>query len=451
MITKEYIIQQKNNRNAITLVSLVLTIIILMILITITTILIFNNQFLDLTKYTKTATITEQLREEKEHYLDGKKLSNGLDAEDITPPSATEFEQKVGGTFEFKNDILYYNNQKTNITKAQYDDWFKYQPPPPPTQPTIPSDLKVGDTIIYDPTKDVTDASKLTYISPKDQNGYGEQTITATSNHNEWVVISTSGGQVKMMSKEPIDGIEGGTDEGGNTQGFTLEGGKGYLYAEEELHKACSVFGHGKGAGKISTKYTVENPYIGEAEERTLSGSGARSLTKEDIVKIMKGNDAKDFTDEEKKIFDPNYKTSVTSEVYYPTKVSTKESRESNDKKSFTKDFYYIRKDEYTNYAKSETKTARDALENSIFKDKNYWYGSRCVNMVWSSSNFCVGSVNSGGVGAGCLFWRRYQFGQCVFLGVWPKTCGYLGFQCGYSRDKLRKWSMGNKISFKKM
>lgn len=129
MITKEYIIKQKNNRNAITLISLVLTIVILMILATIITVLVVNNQFIDLTKNTKVATITEQLREEKEHYLDGKKLSSDLNAQDNTPPNATEFEQKVGGTFEFKNNILYYNNQKTNITKAQYDDWFKYQPP----------------------------------------------------------------------------------------------------------------------------------------------------------------------------------------------------------------------------------------------------------------------------------------------------------------------------------
>ena len=441
MITKEYIIQQKNNRNAITLVSLVLTIIILMILITITTILIFNNQFLDLTKYTKTATITEQLREEKEHYLDGKKLSNGLDAEDITPPSATEFEQKVGGTFEFKNDILYYNNQKTNITKAQYDDWFKYQPPPPPTQPTIPSDLKVGDTIIYDPTKDVTDASKLTYISPKDQNGYGEQTITATSNHNEWVVISTSGGQVKMMSKEPIDGIEGGIDGNGNTHGFTLKGGKGYLYAEEELHKACSVFGHGKGAGKISTKYTVGNPYIGEAEERTLSGSGARSLILSDIVSVIKG-EGQDFTDEEKKSFNSSYKTKVSSEVYYPTKVSTKENGSSDDKKSFTHDYYSISKDEYTNYAKSETKTARDALVNSIFKDKYYWYGSRCVSIILSDAYFSVSIVSSSGVYARRLFLRRCRFSQCEFLGAGPKTCSI--FRRKYDR-KTSSRSMEDK------
>ncbi|MGP1608425.1 MAG: hypothetical protein ACTTGJ_01050 [Clostridium sp.] len=69
---------------------------------------------------------------------------------------------------------------------------------------------QVGDTVIYDPTKGVTNTSKLTYTSYKGTarnggNGYGTQTITAKSNHNEWIVISNSNNQIKVMSKGLIN------------------------------------------------------------------------------------------------------------------------------------------------------------------------------------------------------------------------------------------------------
>lgn len=97
----------------------------------------------------------------------------------------------------------------------------------------------MGDTIIYDPTKGVTDQFKLTYTSQKGTaktggNGYGTQTVTAKDNQNEWIVISTANNQVKVMAKEPICDVIGG--EGSQ---FTFRNALGWLYAEEELHKAC--------------------------------------------------------------------------------------------------------------------------------------------------------------------------------------------------------------------
>ena len=101
----------------------------------------------------------------------------------------------------------------------------------------IPSDLKVGDIIIYDPTKGVSNQSKLTYTSKKGTaktggNGHNNQTITAKSNQNEWIVLSKANNQIKVISKEVIGDVNGG-----NNNQFTLYGGIGWLYAEEELHK----------------------------------------------------------------------------------------------------------------------------------------------------------------------------------------------------------------------
>ncbi|MGP1608543.1 MAG: type II secretion system protein [Clostridium sp.] len=419
MITKEYIIKQKNNRNAITLISLVLTIVILMILATIITVLVVNNQFIDLTKNTKVATITEQLREEKEHYLDGKKLSSDLNTQDNTPPNATEFEQKVGGTFEFKNNILYYNNQKTNITKAQYDDWFKYQPPstpptPPTPPPTIPKDLKVGDTIIYNPTKGVTDTSKLTYTSQKGTaktsgNGYGTQTVTIDQTAKEWVVISIHNNQIKVMSKEPVKEVTGGEE----ANKFTLKGGIGWLYAEEELHKACSIYGYGKGAKQVVTTYQIGNYQVpGEAQTRILIGSGARSMTMEDIVKIMKGEAYTDFTDAEKKLLDIFYKPGVKSrEERYPTiNGYYVEYGTGKDIKKFDNEFYSITSN--SGYSEElvpdiDVKENKTKLKNYIFKDNSYFLASPCIFVNMSDPEFNVRYVRSSSVWGDTLVSHR--------------------------------------------
>ena len=426
--------------NGIVLATLIITMIILSIILSITFAITLKNPSLQqllpgIRKRNIEKIYQEQLdaRIQQEKFTGNEETDNNKVHQIITeivqrehtivgeiPKYTTGFEHDYTFTIQEKN-----KNIKLEITlksKPELNSALQQVSMDSGYTKTIPLPLpKVGDTIIYDPTKGVTDQSKLTYISPKEQNGYGEQKIIAKPENKEWVVISTSGGQVKMMSKEPIDGIEGGRNGGGNKQGFTLKGGKGYLYAEEELHRMCSVFGHGKGAGKISTKYTVGNQYIGEAEERTLSGSGARSLILSDIVSVIKG-EGQDFTDKEKKSFNSDYKTSVSSEVYYPTKVSTKENGTSDDKKSFTEDRYGISKDQYTNYAKSETKTAREALVNSIFKYKQYWYASRFVSAYSGYAYFRVGFVYSIYVDTVYLF-CRCRFSRCVG----PKTCGLFG------------------------
>ena len=216
--------------------------------------------------------------------------------------------------------------------------------------PTVPTELQVGDTIIYDPIKGVTDQSKLTYTSQKGTpktggNGHGTQTVTAKSTNNEWVVISKANNQIKVMSKLPIGDVIGGKDNK-----FTFKGGTGWLYAEEELHKACSVFGHGKGTLKTTTTYQIGNYHVsGEAKTRTLNNSGARSMTMEDIVKIMKGDNYTKFTDAEKKLLNSDYMnpSNKSPESYYPTISSENENGSSTITKRFDNERYDIDKSEY--------------------------------------------------------------------------------------------------------
>ena len=261
------------------------------------------------------------------------------------------------------------------------------------TNNTIPADLQVGDTIIYDPTKGVLDQSKLTYTS-QITTGYLSQIINAKSTNNEWIVISIANNQIKVMSKELIETVNPALDKR-----FILEGGIGWLYAEEELHKACSIYGHGKGTQKITTTYQIGNYQVpGEAKTKTLIGSGARSMTMVDIVQIMKGNSYIDFTADEKKLFNSHYmdpyKKSI--EVNYPTISSDNEKGSSTNTQSFDNEHYNIDKNRYDNYLVTdiETKKNKEKLKEHIFKNNGYWVASCYVNVSSSIAYFCVRSLN---------------------------------------------------------
>ncbi|MGP1608223.1 MAG: hypothetical protein ACTTGJ_00015 [Clostridium sp.] len=281
------------------------------------------------------------------------------------------------------------------------------------------SGIQVGDIITYDPTKGVTDTSKLTYISPKGTaqtggNGYHRptQTVTIDPTAKEWVVISTHNNQIKVISKESVGGITGGEE----ANQFTLEGGIGWLYAEEELHKACSIYGHGKGAKQITTTYQIGNKYIGEAQSRTLTGSGARSMTIEDIVKIMKGEEHTDFTDDDKKFFDDyhNYKeeSQKSLEVVYPTISSDNEKGSSTSKQRYDREYYAIDKELGGEYDKDlvtdpKVKENKEKLKNHIFKSNWYWLSSRSVSTIRSSfAVFWIHIVDS-----------REIYGDMIFTG----------------------------------
>ena len=261
------------------------------------------------------------------------------------------------------------------------------------TNNTIPKDLKVGDTIIYDPTKGVTDTSKLTYTSVKGTaktggNGYGTQTLTAKSEHKEWIVISTANNQVKVMSKELIEYI---SEE--EYTAFIIKGGRGWLYAEEELHKACSIYGHGKGTIKIATTYKVGNYQVpGEAKTRTLTGSGARSMTMEDIVKIMKGDQYSNFTDEEKKKFTPDYVKKSDTKRYYPTISSDEENGISKNIQKFNNNFCLIDLKAYNEDLVTDPKVNENKakLKNALFK-YIYFIAHRYVYYTYNNDD--IGDV----------------------------------------------------------
>ena len=147
------------------------------------------------------------------------------------------------------------------------------------------SDVKIGDTIIYDPTAGVKDPSVLTYTSKegiagdnfKSGNGRTLQTFIVSDSQNEFIVIGKENDRLKILSKSAISN---------NGNAFQFHGAVGFLFLEEEIHKLCSIFGYGLGADKsLITEYeygyqkSKDYPYYDDK----IKGSAARSLMLEDL------------------------------------------------------------------------------------------------------------------------------------------------------------------------
>lgn len=177
------------------------------------------------------------------------------------------------------------------------------------TQPNILDLVKIGDYIEYDPTyldaekTQMVDSSKLTYTSltgsaTEHGNGYtstetgGGQKFTAKSGL-KWRILNVKADKLEII---PSEMIKKDMDDVNHGYGyFGLSGARGYLYAEQELHEICKIYGYGYGADTSQiTTFKIGGPYPGEETTRTITGSGARSITIEDINKIAKVGKVKD-------------------------------------------------------------------------------------------------------------------------------------------------------------
>lgn len=245
------------------------------------------------------------------------------------------------------------------------------------------SQVLIGDTVIYDPTKGVTDTSLLTYTSPVGSamagfnvsgNGNSSQSLTATSSHNQYIVIDKENGRLKLMSKSLVS-LSGSH--------FTANNGQGFLFFEEEAHKMCSIFGHGTGADKsLVTTYTVGNPAnTKEIKVKKLKNSGARSMTLADLEVMtttnLRGDDSV---------------TNPTVDVYIPTLQGTANNGRSADTDRMRKLAQTYKVTQRTGFT-FKADYASIGL-NNIFIDL-YHLADRAINSTSTTANFMVMGVNS--------------------------------------------------------
>ena len=122
------------------------------------------------------------------------------------------------------------------------------------------------------------------------------QKFTATVS-TKWRILDIGKGTVTLISAEPIK-----KDDSSKTgESFILAGPVGYLYAEQELNEICKIYGYGYGANTSQvTEYSYGRPEDGILTGK-ITGSGARSITIEDI------NKQAGITEEDYVTLDMNY------------------------------------------------------------------------------------------------------------------------------------------------
>ena len=224
----------KERKKGITLVALVVTIIVLLMLVGITIGAIFGGDgTLSKAHDSKVASRASTIKDLKDVWCNKMDVSKHAGENVLGLKSFTQNLQDEGViTVEEKETID--NTGELDLGTEIID--FKDM--------RIP---EVGDIVYYDPTKGAA-SNKLTYISKKglskaagdannvSGNGYGNQTFQATSADNKWVIIYNKNNQLTLIS-EDIKKTATGTV-------YRMLGPTSYLYAEQELHNICSIYGY---------------------------------------------------------------------------------------------------------------------------------------------------------------------------------------------------------------
>ena len=411
-----------NKRKGITLIALIVTIIVLLILVGITMVVILGPEGIlkkahDSRIASRVVTIKDRITvwqaENKtkrqigeppitlEQFL-GKLIDEGLMTD-------VEVSSMVNDTLQIGDEVIYFYNP-------------------------ILSEINIGDTIIYNPTIGAQ-VSQLTYTSRVGSaeagknvsgNGHSVQTFTATSSDDQWIVLGKENGRLKLMSTEPKSKTTG--------TGLTLSWGQGWLYAEEELHKICSIYGHGKGTDKNQiTTYQIGNYEIdGEVKTKTLKGSGARCITLDDLQEIttinLKGDNNTNNPPEATKVYMPSLNgvnpegkcidESKKSKIPYTTKWVAR-----ND---------FNIKEKY-----------QELTKEMIFKDDPYyWVLYRSVSTATDHADFRVCYINSNQVDASdpcsgtAIQFYKYTFSR----GIRPIV--YLEPEAELNNTGLNTWTV---------
>ena len=370
----------KNNKG-ITLIALVITIIVLLILagISIAT-LTGNNGLLN-----KTTSAKEE--NEKAEYKESLELIGaGLQIDKRRENWSTDvfmgkYKEAIENDKKYESSSWVERNKKIEVkTKEGYVfhveeekvEFVEKQEGAAKTK-TLVSQVEVGDYVAYK-------AGTNSYTSKKGTgttggNGYGTPQ-TFTSNDNiKWRVLSKENNEVVLISEEPLQ-----TDD---NKEFYLNGAIGYLYAEEELNKICSIYGHGVGANTNKTFSYEVGDVVEVVDKREYTGSGARSITVEDVNKICGVTPSTELNS--------NYGKEYTKSTYYPTR--TTETGKSGSAVSRTD-----KRTEYT-YTGSEKIVTTSNEYKMLFRNRadtgniTYWLASRCVKSGSNSSDFCVHAV----------------------------------------------------------
>lgn len=172
---------------------------------------------------------------------------------------------------------------------------------------------------------------------------------------------------------------------------FTMHGAIGYLYAEQELNEICKIYEYGTWANTSKTFHYQTGDVVEGLETGTITGSGARSITIEDINQITKYNPSIYTFEEFGTIY--KYGQEDTYSMYYPTKTTESGASTSKTERTYKFTGYMYQGSEYL--VDTESPIYKILFENN--KDSMYWLASRGVytSSYWevmgaSFDVFCV-------------------------------------------------------------
>ena len=375
------------NEKAITLIALVITIIVLLILAGISIATLTGNNGL-LSKATSAKEETKKAEYKESLELIGAGLQIDKRRENwSTEKFMEEYKGAIENDKKFKGSLVKEENNKIKVTtkegyvfhvEEEKVEFVEKQEGAAKTK-TLVSQVEVGDYVAYKA------GTKHSYTSKKGTgttggNGY-DTPQTFTSNDNiKWRVLSKENNEVVLISEEPLQ-----TDDNKN---FYLNEAIGYLYAEEELNKICSIYGHGEGAN-INKRFSYEvGDVVEEVETRTLTGSGARSITVEDVNKICGVTPSTTLNSE--------YGKEYTTSKFYPT-ITTEDGYPTSEVSRKYKNTSYT----YEGSDKiSTTSNEYKMLFRNVVDTSGIYYGlaSRCVYYNGSYIHFIVRCVRGNGL-----------------------------------------------------
>ena len=365
------------NEKAITLIALVITIIVLLILAGISIATLTGNNGL-LSKATSAKEETKKAEYKESLELIGAGLQIDKRRENWpTDVFMEKYKEAIENDKKYESTSWVEENNKIKVkTKEGYVFYVEEEKvefggkEEVTTKPeSLASKVEVGDYVAYKAGTHSSYTSE-TGTGITGGNGYYETPQqTFTSNDNiKWRVLSKENNEVVLISEEPLQ-----TDD---NKDFYLRGAIGYLYAEEELNKICSIYGHGVGANINKTFSYEVGDVVEVVDKREYTGSGARSITVEDVNKICGVTPSTELNGE--------YGKEYTKSIYYPTRTTETGYSTSAASRKYKNTYY-----SYTGSAKISTTSNEYKM---LFENKYYWLASRYV--VSNSSSFVIFDVN---------------------------------------------------------
>ena len=408
------------NKNAITLIALVVTIVVLLILAGVTiSLLLDENGIIAKSKDARNANRAGTIRDEISLWEADKVASeNGAGSHESMDAFLTRLKtrglindediQKIKDTRELQvgKEIIKFPSDAKTLVQAFND-----------------GELQVGDYLNYN---DYVDESK-TYTTKTNENGWADQKYTATKN-TYWQVLGLdeTGERLMLISQSPIKkemkqkaqeesrtkiklaSIENAVKLGDigpttvdweKTPYLVLKGAYGYVYCEKILNDISGIYSTSLGTAESLTAEEI-NRLIGVTVDYTNKKVYANSDPNTNIDKWgVLGNQY------------PYKETDYTPESYINSKANATAGTQTDPATAY----YY----QWGNLTINDT--LKTILFNGTTSDanfaKSYWLASPAVCAGSYVADFSPGHVNNGSVGTDFDFfnsrgyWFAYSFG----------------------------------------